>query len=185
MTKTCKKCGLKEEEHIIDGLHEPDLNGKGCKRFVAEDNHTHPGQDVGESQSPMKSGKLLNPGTQNHTRLAKRRTEKEPDVPIMKASGSDNHTHRKGSSTSKEHTEGAGGDKLQSPSSGSDFDLNKKRTYAFNGNLGDITEYCYPEEDIKEFIRRRVDDLHDIKNGNINLSMALARLRKDAGGKLR
>lgn len=39
-------------------------------------------------------------------------------------------------------------------------------------------------EDVKEFIKRRINDLHDINNGSINCAKALAKLRIDAGDKL-
>jgi hypothetical protein len=31
--------------------------------------------------------------------------------------------------------------------------LSDKRTYAFNGNFGEMSNYCYPEEDVKEAIK--------------------------------
>ncbi len=34
MNKKCENCGLPREEHIVDGLYEPDLNEKGCKKFI-------------------------------------------------------------------------------------------------------------------------------------------------------
>jgi len=38
--------------------------------------------------------------------------------------------------------------------------------------------------DVKEFIKRREEDLHDINNGSLTPAQALAKLRKDAGPKL-
>jgi hypothetical protein len=32
--------------------------------------------------------------------------------------------------------------------------LSDKRIYTFNGNLDETPKYCYPEEDVKELIRK-------------------------------
>ena len=39
-------------------------------------------------------------------------------------------------------------------------------------------------KDIKEFIRRRIEDLHSVNRGDMDLAMALARLKKDSGKEL-
>lgn len=73
-----------------------------------------------------------------------------------------------------------------------EFNLSNKRTYSFNGNLEDETEYCYPEKDVKEFIHRLKeevrdwdlkDNLHTVLRVNLEGEM-LDKIDKLAGDKL-
>ena len=40
---------------------------------------------------------------------------------------------------------------------------------------------CYPEEDVKEFIKKRLKDLADVNSGKLHPMVAFNRLRHEAG----
>jgi hypothetical protein len=63
-----------------------------------------------------------------------------------------------------------------------EFKLSDKRKEVWYSK--DSITYSYSEEDVKEFIKRRAEDLENIRFWKITSSQALNKLRKEAGNNL-
>jgi hypothetical protein len=61
-----------------------------------------------------------------------------------------------------------------------EFNLSEKKIEGYG-----VGAYnSYKEKDIKEFIKRRIDDLHDVNNGSLKLAETLGKLKLEAGDDL-